>query len=125
MNNVQKGKDSLRDALAASFQAKPPTVEGEKAVAVVVPSMAAQELDSALPVADSGLRKTTVSFQAEEQQHIDNILGVLLKIRRYRGGFSDAVKVALRLCPLDEALIGKAWDEARAGDRRTKRPKRA
>jgi hypothetical protein len=69
----------------------------------------------------SGARKTTVSFYAAEHDQVDRILDLLIKARRHRGGFSDAIKVALRLCPLDVNLIGEAWDEARATDKRTSR----
>ncbi len=69
----------------------------------------------------SGARKTTVSFYPAEHDQVDRILDLLIKARRHRGGFSDAIKVALRLCPLDVKLIGEAWDEARAADKRTSR----
>jgi hypothetical protein len=62
-----------------------------------------------------------VSFYAAEHDQVDRILDLLIKARRHRGGFSDAIKVALRLCPLDVNLIGEAWDEARATDKRTSR----
>jgi hypothetical protein len=79
------------------------------------------EEESARP---KGVVKTTVSFYSVEQDQVDAILGLLLKSRRHRGGFSDAVKIALRLCPLEESRIGKAWDAARALDQRTKRAKK-
>jgi hypothetical protein len=70
-----------------------------------------------------GVKKTTVSFYATEQAHVDQILDLLLKSRRHRGGFSDAIKIALRLCPMSAEQIGKAWDAARASDKRTQRGK--
>ena len=70
-----------------------------------------------------GVKKTTVSFYATEQAHVDEILDMLLKSRRHRGGFSDAVKIALRLCPKNPDEIGKAWDSARAADKRTQKGK--
>lgn len=70
-----------------------------------------------------GVRKTTVSFYATEQAQVDQILDLLLKSRRHRGGFSDAIKIALRLCPMSAEQIGKAWDAARASDKRTQRGK--
>lgn len=70
-----------------------------------------------------GVKKTTVSFYATEQAHVDEILDALLKSRRQRGGFSDAVKIALRLCPKNLEEIGRAWDSARAEDRRTQKGK--
>lgn len=68
-----------------------------------------------------GARKTTVSFSATEQEKIDMILDTLIRTRRHRGGFSDAIKVALRLVTEDAAQITLAWDEVRAADRRTTR----
>jgi hypothetical protein len=73
------------------------------------------------PLEFDGVKKTTVSFYAAEQAQVDRILDTLLRVRRHRGGFSDAIKIALRLCPIDPAAIAKAWDEARAADRRTTR----
>lgn len=70
-----------------------------------------------------GVKKTTVSFYATEQAQVDQILDLLLKSRRHRGGFSDAIKIALRLCPMSAEQIGKAWDAARASDKRTQRGK--
>lgn len=68
-----------------------------------------------------GARKTTISFSAAEQERIDMILDTLIRTRRHRGGFSDAIKVALRLVSDDAAQITQAWDEVRAADRRTTR----
>ena len=68
-----------------------------------------------------GVKKTTVSFHPAEQDKIDQILDALLRSRRRRGGFSDAIKIALRLCPIDPAEIAEAWDLARAQDLRIAR----
>lgn len=68
-----------------------------------------------------GARKTTISFSAPEQEKIDMILDILIRTRRHRGGFSDAIKVALRMATEDAAQITQAWDEVRASDRRTTR----
>lgn len=68
-----------------------------------------------------GVKKTTVSFHSSEQSQVDQILDALFRTRRHRGGFSDAIKIALRLCPLDDETIAKAWDEARAQDGRVLR----
>lgn len=82
------------------------------------------KLEDLPPVPDfEGVKKTTVSFYATEQAHVDEILDLLLKCRRHRGGFSDAVKIALRLCPKSPEEIGRAWDSARAADKRTHRGK--
>ena len=67
------------------------------------------------------VKKTTVSFHDTEQHKVDEILDALKRSRRHRGGFSDAIKIALRLCPLDDQAIGAAWDEARAQDQRVLR----
>ena len=91
-----------------------------------VASPAAQPLPEPEPISDPfsaypGARKTTVSLFAAEHDQVDRILDLLIKARRHRGGFSDAIKIALRLCPLDVKLIGEAWEEARADDKRTVR----
>lgn len=75
------------------------------------------------PLDFDGVKKTTVSFYAAEQAQVDRILDVLLKARRHRGGFSDAIKIALRLCPMTADEIGRAWDTARAADKRTQKGK--
>lgn len=71
-----------------------------------------------------GVKKTTVSFHDKEQDKVDEILDALKRSRRHRGGFSDAIKIALRLCPLDDQAIGAAWDEARSQDQRVLRHRR-
>lgn len=71
-----------------------------------------------------GVKKTTVSFHDTEQDKVDEILDALKRSRRHRGGFSDAIKIALRLCPLDDEAIGAAWDEARSQDQRVLRHRR-
>jgi hypothetical protein len=106
--------DSLSAALAESFKISSSPPVGFEA------GVAAPE-ESPRP---KGVVKTTVSFYSVEQDQVDAILGLLLKSRRHRGGFSDAVKIALRLCPLEENRIGKAWDAARSLDQRTKRRKK-
>jgi len=90
-------------------------------LAVKVPP--AQRVTSYAAPSD-GVKKTTVSFYATDQERVDYILDTLLETRRHRGGFSDAIKIALRLCPTDPAAISQIWDEVRAGDKRTQRPKR-
>lgn len=72
----------------------------------------------------AGVKKTTVSFHDNEQDKIDLILDSLRRSRRHRGGFSDAIKVALRLCPLDDESIAQAWDAARSQDLRVARHRR-
>ena len=72
----------------------------------------------------AGVKKTTVSFHESEQDKIDLILDSLRRSRRHRGGFSDAIKVALRLCPLDDESIAQAWDAARSQDLRVARHRR-
>jgi hypothetical protein len=74
-----------------------------------------------LPPRPPGVKKTTVSLHANEQDRVDEILDVLYRTKRHRGGFSDAVKIALRLCPLDPEAITEAWEQARAQDLRTVR----
>ena len=120
---ASKANTSLQDALAASFQVAAPPVRAEPVAQVTKNVLPAGEESHALILREEklSLKKTTVSFQADEQLQIDKILDLLLKVRRHRGGFSDAVKIALRLCPLDGEQIGRAWDMARAEDRRTKR----
>lgn len=68
-----------------------------------------------------GVKKTTVSFHASEQSQVDQILDILFRTKRHRGGFSDAIKIALRLCPLDSESIANAWEQARAQDGRVSR----
>jgi hypothetical protein len=81
-----------------------------------------QKAKAALPLPSEyeSLRKTTVTFQAEDQRLIDAILDILKNTTRHRGGYSDAVKIALRLCPLDPWKISKAFDAIRAADKRTR-----
>ena len=76
---------------------------------------------SPLEALGAGVKKTTVSLHPAEQDKIDLILDALLRGRRHRGGFSDAIKIALRLCHINDESIAQAWDQARAQDLRISR----
>lgn len=116
----QTENSSLQEALAASFKTATPVAINEKSTETKQATPVEKEVAPGSNP-DVELKRTTVVFTQVEQAQIDKILGLLLKSKRHRGGFSDAVKIALRLCPLDQEKIGQAWDEARAMDRRTKK----
>lgn len=63
----------------------------------------------------------TISLHGEEQEKAARILEILLRSRRKGGGLSDAVKVALQLCPLDPEKIMAAWKRSHAQDGRSRR----
>lgn len=139
---MAKKPDSLNALLAASFQAAsetpkaPPSMEAGEGEGInhdrkpiedrqekpKAPKKA-QPVTEATDYQFEGVKKTTVSFYSTEQAIVDQILDALLKARRHRGGFSDAIKIALRLCPTDPDKIAKAWDAARAADKRTSKAK--
>jgi hypothetical protein len=121
---VQQGRGAppASPAPADALEAPPP--------APTTPAVPPAPNRSAVPpappegFAGGGVKKTTVSFHESEQDKIDLILDALKRSRRHRGGFSDAIKIALRLCILDDESIGRAWDEARAQDQRVLRHRR-
>ncbi|MES2437489.1 MAG: hypothetical protein V4584_00390 [Verrucomicrobiota bacterium] len=138
-----KKTDPMLGALAASFgtlKAAPlenepaPTEEGREEeqpipLAEPVPEPPVPVAKVPVPIAPpettgAGVKKTTVSLHPAEQDKIDLILDALLRGRRHRGGFSDAIKIALRLCPIDDESIAQAWDQARAQDLRIARHRR-
>ncbi len=148
-----KKADPMLGALAASFGAAKPAPAAQKEAAkpepelqkgrgehAETPAPAPAIVIASPPVAappnpptpapqpeasgGGGVKKTTVSFHDSEQDKIDLILDALKRSRRHRGGFSDAIKIALRLCSLDDDSIGRAWDEARAQDQRVLRHRR-
>ena len=142
-----KKDDAMLGALAASFGTSKPVVPaadpatetgtieegrgGEQEAPPVSPAPApapplvtkpAAKKKELPPIPENfGVKKTTVSFHPAEQDKIDQILDALLRSRRHRGGFSDAIKIALRLCPIDPDEIAEAWDLARAQDLRIAR----
>lgn len=145
-----KKSDPLNDLLAKSFSAVPKSTgpnsqqsaggqnnlplpdqlnqqkreEEQTAPVKILHKSVGSPPENQTPLPDfEGVKKTTVSFYATEQAHVDEILDLLLKGRRHRGGFSDAVKIALRLCPKNPEDIGRAWDSARAEDKRTQKGK--
>ena len=67
--------------------------------------------------------RSTVSYQQTEADAADEILALLKDEAGIRGGFSDAVKIALRLCPLDRDLIAQAWSDTKTEDGRVMRHK--
>lgn len=104
--------DLLKDSLARS-SADPVSAPAPDAPLVTIVPPPIQSLPPLL--------KATVSLHGEEQEKALQILDVLRKSRSKAGGLSDAVKIALRLCPLDPARIGEAWESARAQDGRARR----
>ena len=104
----QKKPDPLSDLLKDSLN---------KTSANPAPAAAAPASVPSFPP----LMKATVSLHGEEQEKALQILDVLRKSRSKAGGLSDAVKIALRLCPLDPEQIGEAWASARAQDGRARR----
>ena len=70
------------------------------------------------------LVRTSVTMKATELGLVEQILDVLKGCRRHRGGLTEAINIALRLCPLDSTLIGQAWDEYRLTDLRVNKRKR-
>lgn len=114
-----KKTDPLSAALAASFHAAPPKGQVTAQEAPIPASQSATGEGSPPPF--DPIKKTTVSLYATDQALVDAILEALQKGKRHRGGFSDAVKIALRLCPVDEIKIGEAWEAARAEDKRRRK----
>jgi hypothetical protein len=116
-----KKPDHLNDLLAQSFAPDKNSVKSP--VVIQPPEPAPSPSKPALPRKQeyAQLIKTTVTFQEQDQRLIDAILDMLKQGTGYRGGFSDAVKIALRLCPLNESRIAKIHEEIRVGDRRTRK----
>jgi hypothetical protein len=121
MGKIKSINESLAESLRNAVPAKAP----EEAIADTTPVVDAPIVEKkALPKSPElppTLLRTTISMKATEQDRVDQILEVLKKCRRYRGGVTEAINIALRLCPLDEEHIGKVWDESRAEDKRTKK----
>lgn len=104
--------DSLDAALKKSLKPSAPPAP------TVSPAPAPPEPPAAPPRLNA-----TISLHGEEQDKAVRILEILLRSRRKGGGLSDAVKIALQLCPLDPEQIAAAWDRSRAQDGRSrKRP---
>jgi hypothetical protein len=109
--------ESLKRAVPATpLEAETPAIASVAEVPAPVVE-ATRKPASPLPA----LTRTTISMKATEQNRVDQILEVLRRCRRSRGGTTEAISIALRLCPLDEEQIGRAWDESRAEDRRKKK----
>jgi hypothetical protein len=138
-----KKTDPMLGALAASFGApKAEPLENESVTteegrvdeepisqveAVLEPPSTVAKIPAQISPPETtgaGVKKTTVSLHPAEQDKIDLILDALLRSRRHRGGFSDAIKIALRLCLIDDESIAQAWDQARAQDLRIARHRR-
>lgn len=115
--HLQKAEFFSFSCLTRMAAKKPPKTSpaGPPTTGETLPAVAGEGTES------GGVKKTTVSFHSSEQSQVDEILDALFRTRRHRGGFSDAIKIALRLCPLDDETIAKAWDEARAQDGRVLR----
>lgn len=112
-DTMKPKKTDLDEALKNSLRppSPPPPVSG------AVPPPPMEGPPPALPARLTA----TISLHGEEQEKAVKILEVLLKLRRKGGGLSDAVKIALQLCPLDPEQIEAAWERSRAQDGRSRK----
>ena len=119
----------LKEQLAESFKEPVPVAKSDVGATEVAPVQAAHgregDVAAGLPVESTTGRSERVStlLKPTEVQKADQILDVLYKARRRRGGISEVISIAIRLCPLDAEAIGRAADENRASDRRGKAKK--
>ena len=130
-----KSQNDLSESLLASFNAKskltekPPQkpVEAQSAQKTPQPARRLKSAPEGLKTAaNANLSKalrSTISYQRTEATAADDILEVLRTTKGVRGSFSDAVKIALRLCPLDEKSIQEAWEATKLEDGRVLRHK--
>jgi len=71
--------------------------------------------------AEDRIIPATVSLRASEHELADGVLAELRKLG-IRGNFTDAVKIALRLCPIDNGnALQEAYEKGRAGDKRRRK----
>jgi hypothetical protein len=134
MKKASTKPNPLADALKASFVSPPPAHTPEPAIssakeepkpvapapAATKPRVQAKAKVEPVPVA-RGVVKTTVSYYPGDMEVIDEILDLLYQARRKRGGISDAMKIALRLCKPSAESVGRVFDTLKEDDlRRTK-----
>jgi len=139
MKQKKAKRDNLDDALAASFAAPPkkkatatkkepvaaPDPEPVAAPVVETPEPEAKvEEKPAKPKSVGTVKKSTISLYPHELDVVDRILDQLRDEGRVRGGLTDAVRVALRLCPTDPKEVYKAWETSKQDDGRVVRHKK-
>ena len=129
MKKSARDTKSLRESLAESLKQAVPGVGEQNAVSPTVPPtteepMAEPSNGKPAAVPEIGrLVRATIALKPNEAQKAEQILDLLMKSRKRRGGMSEAISIALRLCPLDVDQIGRASDENRASDRRKNKAK--
>ena len=63
-------------------------------------------------------KKATIMLTRDDQNHIEEILDILYQHAGERGNLSQALRIALELCPRDHKRIQKAFNTASKKDRR-------
>jgi len=109
---MSKKKKDLSESLMASFSSM------EKKTKNIQPKPERTEV-----IVKKRTIRSTISYQNTEHEIADKILSLLKEHGGKRGNFSDAVKIALRLCPLNKEEILKAWKETKNEDGRIIRHK--
>ena len=130
MKKSAKDTKSLRESLAESLKQAIPTSKEEDALPVPASTSAREQItqpsvEASDRLPDPGkLVRATIALKPSEVQKAEQILDLLMSSRKRRGSMSEAISIALRLCPLDGDQIGSASDENRAADRRKIRGQR-
>ena len=109
--------DAVDDELLASLKGNTPAPKIQKPPVV----QKATPKPATPKKAEDKIIPATVSLRSSEHDLADGILSALRKAG-VRGNFTDAIKVALRLCQTDNAeALKEAYEAGRAGDGRRKR----
>ena len=89
-------------------------------------SLALENSGIALPLKSAGKppvrrqerKKASILLTCDDQNHIEEILDALYQNTGDRGSLSQALRIALELCPRDPKRIEKAFNIVRKKDKR-------
>lgn len=117
--DMTKKTDSVDDALLASLQKAPTKSPAPKKQTASRAKPAPRPKPPQASSSSDPIIRATVSLRQSDGDIADQIIATL-KGEGVRASFSDALKIALRLCPTDRDRIIEAFAEVRASDMRGK-----
>lgn len=70
------------------------------------------------PIRSDERRKYSISLYADERRIVDRIIDSVREVRGERISMSEAIRIAVQLCPDDHKRIDSSFDRVRIDDRR-------
>ena len=121
MNTTDERLDDLLNSFDAKKKPKP--LRKQQASIVAAAPMPSGDATAQAPkTTRSGdtAQRRTIGLYAQDISALDRIIDGIKEVRGQRISLSEAVRIAIELCPDDLPRIGKAYDQTSKADQRRK-----